>query len=267
MEIFSFNSYKEYLNQYLAGPAQGRGSKSRLAQALNCQSGFITQVLSGHTHFSLEHGLKINSYCEHPEEAAHFFLLLLQKERSGNAALEKYFQKQIQEILDKRKQIHQRINVNSEISEKEYARYYSQWHYAAVHILTAIPEFRTKAAIARKLGLGEKLCGEILTFLCELGLVSQSAKGFEIGTARIHLQQKSPLLSRHHVNWRLEAMKALDRNRDDDLHYSAVFALSKVDIDKIRETLLQAIRNAEVILKKSGEEELIGVAIDLFQYN
>ncbi len=266
MTLFDAKDYKSYLKHVLSREPFKRGGRSQLAHALGCQSGFITQVLNGASHFSLEHGMKINKFLRHSQEEAHYFLLLIQQGRAGSKDLEEYFQKQLNEIQSKRREIKERIGVRSEITEKEYALYYSHWYYAAIHVLTSIPAFQTKAAIAKHLGLSEELVGDALTFLNALGLVKPTATGYTIGETRIHLPPNSPLISKHHTNWRVEGIKSLERQNPADLHYSAVVSLSKADTEKIREIFLDALSKSEKILTHSPEEQLCGIALDFFTY-
>lgn len=43
-KVFEFNDYREFLKSALPVLGPERGSRNRLAEALNCQKGFISQV-------------------------------------------------------------------------------------------------------------------------------------------------------------------------------------------------------------------------------
>ena len=147
-------------------------------------------------------------------------------------------------------------------------RYYSAWFYSAVHVVTSIPQFQTRDAIATALGLAPGLVSECLEFLVECGLVVAKANRFVIGPVRMHLGADSPMISRLHANWRLQSLQSLERpisNTTADLHYSTVLTLSRSDATRVRETLLRAIDETEKIFRPSPEEVLYCVGMDWFQ--
>ena len=266
MSVFDYKNYKGYLNNVLSPTGSSRGLRSKLAQFLNCQTGYISQVLGGHHDFTLEHCHKISKFLSHTKEEGHFFMLLVQKDRSGTGDLREYYIEQLQEILQEREKIKNRIQVDQTLSEKDYNTYYGNWYFAAIHILTSIPGFQTKQAIMDKLKLNSQVVSDVLSFLLTKGLVIEESGGYKIGTTRLHLQNDSSMILKHHANWRLEAIKSLDKQDKKDLHYSGVVSLSKEDVGKIKEVLLKSIENIEEVLGPSPEEELCSINIDLFSY-
>ena len=103
--------YKEYLKARLAQmPRKGWGARGKLAKAIPCQVGYVSQVLNGEAHFSLEQCYAINNYLAHSEEEGHFFLLLTQLGRAESHPIREYFQKQIDELNRLVEQQHQQID-------------------------------------------------------------------------------------------------------------------------------------------------------------
>lgn len=267
MSIYTFDDYKKYLDQVLSTEGEGRGRRSKLALALGCQTGFISQVISGAAHFSLEHGIKINQFLGHTKDEEHFFMLLLQKGKAGNRELVAYFESQILGLRNKKHEIQNRIGVSATLDEKDYHIYYGQWYFAAIHILSSIPAFQTKESMAVKLNLSLNLVASVLEFLVSKGLVVSEGNLYKIGKVRIHLDKKSPLIGKHHTNWRMEAIKSFEREGGEiDLHYSSILSLSPNDAKKIREFILELLERSEPILRDSPEENLYALCIDLFEY-
>ncbi|MGK5085638.1 TIGR02147 family protein [Bdellovibrionota bacterium FG-1] len=263
--VFDYQDYKEFLRAVLATSGEGRGLRSKLAKTLRCQTAFISHVLNGSIHFSLEHAIHIGEFLKFSQEEAHYFMLLLQYGRAGSKTLEAYFQKQIQAIHEKRQVVRERIQVKQGLSKEDQVTYYSAWYYAAVHVLTSVPGFQDKAKIAAQLKLPLELVAEILEFLCSTGLAIQVGADFKIGTARIHLGNDSPMLRKHHMNWRIRAINSFDQLQKSDLHYSSVVSLSESDTEKIRSILLGAIEKSEPILRASPEETVFCLALDFFR--
>lgn len=264
MLVFSHKNYKNYLKKILGTKGDTRGSRSKLAKTLGCQTGFISQVLNGYTHFSLEHSSQISDFLGHDKEEKHFFMLLVQLAKAGSLDLEKYYNEQIENILNERKEIKKRIKVTSELTEKDYVIYYSQWYYAAIHVLVSITSYQTKETIAKKLNLTSEVTSKALKFLTDKSLINETSGKYEIGEVRIHLDSKSPMITKHHTNWKLEAIKSLENIKPSDMHYSSVVTLSKSDADKVKEVMLKSLEDIEMILRPSKEEEIYSLSMDFF---
>ena len=260
MNLFEQANYKRYLKYLLDAR---RGMRSDLAEALGCQSGYISQVLQDLSDFSLEQGMKVCSFFNFTEEESHFFMLLLQHEKASTEVLKKYFKRQVDQIKKQRSEIKNRIKINTDLNAEDYHQYYSSWEYAALHILTSIPEYQLKEKIRKKLNLTQIRINEVLEFLVNKGLVEEKNNRFIIGKKRIHLTKESPYILPHHQNWRLHSTRILSDKNPSNINYSGVFSLSKKDIERIKEILLLAIEQNEKVITDSGEEEMIYVGIDM----
>ena len=81
----------------------------------------------------------------------------------------------------------------------------------------------------------------------------------------IHLDKNSPMIYKHHTNWRLEGIKALESQNNDNLHYSSILAIAREDAQKIKQMLLKALEDIEPVVAPSPEEELYSLCMDLFK--
>ena len=263
-QVFDFTNYREYLKIALPCSGPNRGSRNRLAEALNCQKGFVSQVLGGRAHLSLEHGVRISKFLKHDPAEEEFFLLLLHLGRAGSVNLETFYRKRIAEILEHRNQIKDRIHSRSDLSESEQMTYYSSWHYTATHMCLMVPELRTRQSIGEFLGLPPEKVSEVLSFLEKCGLAQQKGTQYEGGPTRIHLPADSPIISKHHTNWRIKAIEALDRPKKENLHYSLIMSVSEEAAEKIRRILLDTIQHTEPIMKEAQDQTVYALNIDLF---
>lgn len=266
MTIFEYTDYKKFLQEHIHNqPYRGRGLRLKLAQYLNCQTAYISQVLNKYTHFSMEQSLKVAEFFELNASEREFFLLLVQMARAGTKELENFHRNQIEDILENRKDLANRLNIKNQLDEMNQHIYYSVWYYAAIHILTSIPEFQKPKNIATKLGLSLSIVTDALEFLMGTGLVIKESERFVIGKTQIHLSQKSVQIRRHHQNWRNKAINSIDENRQEDLHYSNVISMGEDDIPKVYEILLQAIDDCRKVIRSSPEEELQILTLDFFR--
>lgn len=261
--LFEFDDYRAYLRHFLAREGARSGLRAKFAAALGCQASYVSQVLSGDVHLSLEQAFKANQHLSHDHHEAHFFMLLVQKDRAGSAELETYFQKQIDDIKHERLKIKNRVVATRELSESQQARYYSHSDFAAVHMALAVPRLRTAKALCLALRLTSDRVESILDFLQVSGLAEKNGDRYSVGGVHLHLGPESPFLQQHHSNWRLEAMRRMNSQSTTNLHYSATYSLSKKDFVKLRENLLQVIEKNLSVVRPSPEEIVICQNIDL----
>ena len=87
---------------------------------------------------------------------------------------------------------------------------------------------------------------------------------FSSGPVATHLEKKSPLLIKHHTNWRLKAIQVAETLSDEELMYTANFSVSKKDFHILREQLLQTVQKFLKIVGPSPAEEIAQFNIDLF---
>lgn len=263
--IFDYVNYKDYINERIMdSPSKGRGIKLKISEFLKCQTAFISQVLNGDPNFSLEQAVKLNNFFEHTREEARYFLLLIQLLRAGSSGLQEFFKLEMKEILDKRSDLKNRLDIKNSLKKFDQQVYYSNWLYACIHMMVAIPEFQTPQAMSRHLNLPREKVMEVITFLEETGLIQRKGAHYEIGITKIHLSKDSPQIQRHHTNWRMQAIRSIDINESADLHYSTVVSMSRTDTPKVKEILIKAIEECRSVIRDSKEEKIQSICIDFF---
>jgi uncharacterized protein (TIGR02147 family) len=263
--VFDFYQYKQYLTERLGGPRSRKGLRLAVARELNCQPTFVSQVLNGSAHFSLEQAERISRFLSHTEDEREYFFLLIQKERAGTKELQEYFGGKVGELLAKRQVLTHRLGKDKALSLNDQAIYYSSWHFAAIHIAVTIPALRTREAIADFLKLPLAKVTRVLEHLIKTGLVIEADDGtFQPGLSRIRLGNDSHNIIKHHTNWRNQAVDSLDRENNFDLHYSAVLSLSSADKVKLKDMILESLKGQLAVSDASSEEELFAYCIDFF---
>jgi len=262
--VFEYPNYKKYISDRLDSSGL-RGPRSKLAEHLRCQVAYISQVLNGKLHFSLEHAMLVNQFFGHSSEEAHYFMLLIHEARAGSEVLKLYYSGQLREVREKRDFVAHRLKVKKSLSEPNQAIYYGSWIFAAIHMMVMVPQFRTKRAISEYLGIPLKSVSEAIEFLISVGLIISDGDVYRIGAARMHLDPSSPMISKHHTNWRLRAVHALDRPLKEDLHFTSVASLSERDAARIRTMILEFLEKREEIVRPSKDEVIFCLGIDFYK--
>ncbi|HEX4924970.1 MAG TPA: TIGR02147 family protein [Bdellovibrionales bacterium] len=266
MNLFEFRSYRAYLKAFIeVQPNGGRGWGARLAQAAGCHTSFVSQVLAGKTDFSLEQAYKIAGLLGLSPDETEFFLTLVSAERTGTIELRKYFEEKLERFAEKRRQIVNRIGKTSQLSLENQLKYYSSWHHAAVHVLLAISDMRSLDKLAAVTKLAPARLSEVLEDLSQMGLIRRAGSFWERTEKQLHLPAKSPMIKKHHQNWRLKALDAIDEPKTHDLHYSSLVGIAREDAEKIREALLAAVSSVRSIVRDSPEEGVYCYSLDFFE--
>lgn len=265
MDLYKFDNYREYLKEKFSGKGKSRGTRSPLVEFLGCQLSFFNQVLTFRSHLSLEHAYKTSEYLGFDTDEQEYFLTLVQKDKSGSVSLENYFKNKIITIKKERELISKRVKVTTSLTIKDQMKYYSKWYFSAIHILSALPSFNYPEEISAHLKIDLMVTKKALSFLIKSGFVISTEKGLNIGATRIHLNLDSDMLPRHHSNWRIKAIEAVDNQGKNSLHYSSILGISQKDIIIIKEKILILIQEIEPIIQDSAEESPVVFLCDFFE--
>jgi uncharacterized protein (TIGR02147 family) len=266
INIFNFDCYKTYLKEYIqTRPYAGRGLRSQMARHLDIHTAYMSQVINNHAHFTLEQGFKLAEFLALTQTETDFLILLIQKDRSGTKDLEDYFKKRIARSIEEQKSLKNRLEVETELSQEHRQVYYSCWHYIAIHAFLATKSYSSPDQISKKLHVPLSKVNEVIEFLVEIGLIKKENNRYGLTSVDFHLPSSSPLIAKHHTNWRMKAIQALDTIEEEtSLHYSGVISVSKPDADKIKSILIKSLQDARKIIKKSQAEEVYCYTIDFF---
>jgi uncharacterized protein (TIGR02147 family) len=264
--IFEYKNYKQFILDWMdKTPQQGRGQRKLLAEAIGCQTPFITHVLSGDYHFSAEQAEACARYIELSEIETEFFILLVLKQRAGTKSLENFFSKQISKHCEQHAVLKKRLNIEESMSIENQMVYYSSWHYAAFHMALLIPELQTVDNLAKYFNIPVARILSVLQFLSEHGLIEKKGHHYKVKKSVLHLEKDSPFLIQHHSLWRMKAIETIQGTRAENLHYSGIMSVSADDYEWVREKLARLLEEVVDRLKDSKDEKLASICFDLFQ--
>ena len=266
LSVFEYSDYKEFTTKWIEqSPKQGRGVRSQIAEAVGCQTAYVSHVLAADRHFSLEQAEALTRYMKLRDDEAEFFALLVEFSRAGTVHLKKFIQRQLEERKKIQLDLRNRVSSKSRIDEKAQTKYYSSWQYQAVRMLLTIPGHSTAKQIAQRLNLPTERVNEVLRFLLESGLAKETDDGYHSSQIDHHLGKDSVHITRLHSNWRLHTIQNLDRSNTEDLHYSAAVSLSQQDFQKVREIIIKSLNEAHKVIRPSREERLCLLAMDFYE--
>jgi len=264
--VFHYENYRKYLNDFIAD--RPRGTRSDLAKCLNCQPGYVTQVLKGEKDLSLEQGLAFAQFAGLKGGEKDFFITLLQKDRAGTSALRAYCNEQLEQLRARSAAVLQeRLPLPKRIEGRDLVEYYSAWYYAAIHVCLSISSLREPSALAKELKLPLSSVVRALQYLERVGFAEHVDGEYHLTQNSIHLGGDDPLVSKHHANWRVRTLQALEQgslSNANSVHFSSVITLSREDARKIQGKLIEWIREAQAISHPSPEEVTRVLCVDFY---
>jgi uncharacterized protein (TIGR02147 family) len=147
-DIFEYKDYKSYVNAYILSQTHGgRGIRLALAKAMSSPVSHISQILNGKSQLSMEQAECVNEFFGHTQDEAQFFLLLVQYGRAKTQNLRKRMQGQIQQILEKRFILKDRLGIKQVLSKDHQTEFYSSWVYGAIHVMLTIARFHLNVPV------------------------------------------------------------------------------------------------------------------------
>ncbi len=265
ISIFQYFDYRPYLKEVLAsGKGGGWGKQSELAEALKCNSAYLSRVIKGIAELSLEQGYRANSYLGHTDAEAEYFLLQIQFARAGTSELKSYFKRKLEQARLENHNLGKRLKGVQKLSEKQQAKYYSAWFYAAIHVATSVPSLQTVDSLSTFFRLPKKTISDALVFLQEINVLERHGEKYKISSYQVHLGNSSDQIRQHHTNLRVKVIEAIQQETPADMHYSSIVSVSVDDVEKAKEIAVRAIEDIRSLVKTSKEETVLCYNFDLF---
>jgi uncharacterized protein (TIGR02147 family) len=264
-DIFTFKDYKKFILSVLN--ERDDLNRSFIARELQVQSAYISQVLNGSAHLSMEQGYRLTETFSLGAPEKEFFMCLLQYNRAGTRDLELFFKERLQELLETHLNLTKRLKNSPTLSEEDRGVYYSSWIYGAVHMATLVPDLNNVPKIADYLELPISRVQSVIDFLLRTGLVKYERGNYKAGPTRLHLGSDSVYLAQMHHNYRQMAIERIQRIKQENiskhLMYSSIAVISKEDFYLIKDILLKSIQDSRDVIIPSKEEILCLMNVDL----
>lgn len=265
MILFQHQDYRDFIKAYLKTlPKEGHGELRRISQTLNINQTLLSQILSGTRDFNPDQAFALSNYLGLSPLETEYFLILLQIEKAATKTLKDHLVKKRDEIKKESLNLSKRVPHEKTLSDEEKAIFYSSWIYSAVRLFTSIEKGVTTDEVVQKFSITRAKAAEILRFLTSTGLCVEEKGLFTQGVQRTHLDRTSPYIQRHHSNWRVKAIQRSDNLEDDELMFTGPLSISYSDFTKVREKIVDLIKEVSNTVKESDPEEVACFNVDLF---
>ena len=264
--IFEFDDYRKYFAEFLLKlPKKGYGEARKIAAHLQVGSTFISQVFHGSKNLSLEQADILADYLGLVGLERDYFILLVEKERAGTKRLKQYWNAKLADLKKSSLKISNRVSHHRTLTDEEKSIFYSSFIYSCIHAYTSTAKKgRGLEEVKDRFELSRARAGEILKFLCDIGLCKEEQGYFLVTDHHTHIAKGSPHLLKHHANWRIKAIQYSEELSDEELMYTANISISKKDFQKIRDEMVQLIKTTVNTAQESDPEEIAQFNLDLF---
>lgn len=267
MNLFEQKDIKSYLKAYILKlPKRGRGEINKIAEYLHVSSTLISHVLSGQKTFTFEQAFKLTTYLGLIDLEADYFMALNQLERAGTSDYKKYWLAKINQMREQSLKLSARIQKEGHVlTEQERAIYYSSYLYAALRLYASVGEKgQSLQSLASRFDLPLQKCAEIMKFLIETGFCLEKDGHYHMGRQSTHLEKDSPHLLRFQTDWRMKSIQAAENLTEEELLFTGPVSLSKADFKKLREEVVQFIKQFLDTVHASPAEEIACLNIDWY---
>jgi uncharacterized protein (TIGR02147 family) len=139
--IFECKTYLQWIEQKHSENSKKRGYLKRLAAAARCQPSFISQVMRGKTQITPDHAIDLAAFWGLDAGETDYFLYLVLRDRAGSRAHRQYCQSKLEQLRAQHGKIIKRVQSREIVEIEAQSKYYSDWIWAVVHIMTSIPYF------------------------------------------------------------------------------------------------------------------------------
>lgn len=72
------------------------------------------------------------------------------------------------------------------------------------------------------------------------------------------------MILRHHSNWRMQAIRSMEKDLESGIHYSVLLNTSKKDAEILRSMIAKLIEEFINVVRPSEDEEINCLVIDFF---
>ncbi len=267
MNIFEVSNYKEIVLKILkARPNGGYGEFKCLAEHLRLGSVVISQIFKGARDLNEDQALQVCEYLNFTALETDYFLLLVQLERAGTHKLKTRIKQKIKEIVAKSQDLKSRLTQDVVLDLNASSTFYSNWFYCGLNLATSIKGYNDIESLAERFSLPRNLVKEVVDFLIKYGLCIEKSGKLDMGPSVTHLEAGSPLVSRHHTNWRLKGIEQMSSIDEGEIFYTGPCALSRDAVAEIRKKIVLLIEDFTKVASQSESQVLGCLNIDWFQY-
>lgn len=266
MNLFDNDNYRNIIRNWVKSqPSKGRGQLLEMAELIGTPASVFSQILGGQRDLLPDHAFLLADHMGLLSLEKEYFITLVQIEKASHHQYKKFLKEKKEQLKSESLNLSKRVPHEKILDEKEQQEFYSTWLYSAIRLSCGIGNGFSAEEIKRKFHLSQQRTIHMLDFLVRTGLIIQKEGAYHMGPQRTFLARNSPMIGRHHSNWRIKAIERANDLAENELMFTGPLTCSQRDAAQIREKLAKLIQEISDIVKDSPSEELIYFGLDFLQ--
>ena len=265
--------YRQLIRHWIDRKTALRGRKltlSEISSSTALHVSLVSNVLKERGDFSPDQIFRIAEFLDCSSEEQELLQLKRELERSADSKRKKALQLKIRDLEETQTQTAKRLQIpEADTQSRLETVYYLDPVHQLIHVGLGVPRFAEDPQLLRaQLGLDEARFEEGMKTLLALGLARQSGAGrFVKQDHARHLPEKSPLLRPHQGAVKVQSQQRLLALAPHQAKSVTVtFTADAASAAQIREELMLFLGKCQSILKKSRNENVHQLNIDLFPW-
>jgi uncharacterized protein (TIGR02147 family) len=265
MEIFNSSDYRKIVKNWIEKrPSKGRGENLKMSQFLSIPASVFSQTLAGSRDLSPDHAFRLADYMGLLPLEKEYFITLVQIEKAAHHEYKKFLKTKLAQLKDQSTNLSKRVSHEKSLSPEDQQEFYSSWIYSGIRLRCSIGKGASQDDILNDFKISKNELTKILDFLLRTGLVIQEKSLYKMGPQRTFVGRESPMVTRHHLNWRIKSLEKAPRLSESELMFTGPLTCSDADYELIREKLANVIKEISEIVKDSPAEKLAYFGVDFF---
>lgn len=265
--IFKLDEYRSVVLKKLKDESENHGYRTALAKAAGCQLAYISHVLNNNAQFTPDHAAGIAEFWALDELETDYFLGLVDLARAATGRLKKQIERKLNKIRSEYENAFLGRLSHQPYNSERVIEYFIDWAAAATHALIMIPEYQDTASISKRLKIDDVRVNSILSLLQDLGFAQRVGSHWKATSRFFHAGDENKFSQLHHRNWRQYVYEKLNQTQvtSESFHYTAIHALSKEDLKKIKRLMQELLANSRSVVAPSPEETIACMNLDWFE--
>lgn len=267
--IQNFNNYVNYLNHWIkSSPNGGHGVRKKIAELLNVQTSYISQVLSGTVTLKEEYVIRLSEFLNLEALESDYFIALVGLERASSVDLRKYYKEKAERLRSQLQQNALKDTASEPVASEDFGEYYSSWHYSAIHMMSLTRPLNAEI-ICAQINISKRKAERILKYLLTNGFVTYEKGFYKYTKKSIHMSKQHHWAYQHHVNWRLKSIEQMQIEQmqadpERNLHYTSVAVFTDKEAEIIKNKFHELIREIRTTIAEAQDETVYVYSMDLF---
>jgi len=276
MNIYSYTSSAKIIKNWVGEKKKTDKTLNftSLAEGIGVQKAFISQVLTDKANLNLDQAFQIAQHLNFNEEEKEYFLLIVEKERSGLASRKEELTKKIKELQKNfggSKKSVQAHFLDTEKSEDFMREYFLDPYHSIVHVHLTVPEHvRNPFGLAEKLGLSRERLERIFKVLHGLEVIEFEAKkkSVKVLKERLHTVDQNQLNANQQVLFRaLSLERLITVQKDKRMAFNVTYSADAKTFAEVQKEFHIFIQKVGELVGSAPASEVYQLNFDLFPWS